>query len=256
MLKQDNPLMTMLTKIGNMMIVNFYFLLTCLPIVTILPACAALFHTMTKTVRTSGEGVTRDYFASFRDALNPGIFLSLMTVGSGLLLFTCVDFGWQMMHKTLLGTAYFAVGCILSVTWVMTVFYLAPALSRFEGNAFAILRIAFFLPSRNLLGTVLMAVLFAAMAFLTDFYPVVLLLLPAMYTDLVCGSVEKALKKFMNAAQVQTDLEVDIKQKESAANESIEKPVDEISALEQAKLMDVLENAAKTGEQGNENGGA
>lgn len=89
------------------------------------------------------------FFSAFRHALHPGVLLSLITAGGSLLLYTCVDFGYQMMRQNAVGTAYFSVGCILAYAWTATVFYLAPALSRFEGGVLDILRIAFYLPFRN-----------------------------------------------------------------------------------------------------------
>ena len=62
MFQMENPLMRMLTKIGNFILVSFYWLLTCIPVVTIIPACTALFHTVTKVIRQDGEGVTADFF--------------------------------------------------------------------------------------------------------------------------------------------------------------------------------------------------
>ena len=105
MFQMENPLMRMLTKIGNFILVSFYWLLTCIPVVTIIPACTALFHTVTKVIRQDGEGVTADFFSAFRHALHPGVLLSLITAGGSLLLYTCVDFGYQMMRQNAVGTA-------------------------------------------------------------------------------------------------------------------------------------------------------
>ena len=159
MFQMENPLMRMLTKIGNFILVSFYWLLTCIPVVTIIPACTALFHTVTKVIRQDGEGVTADFFSAFRHALHPGVLLSLITAGGSLLLYTCVDFGYQMMRQNAVGTAYFSVGCILAYAWTATAFYLAPALSRFEGGVLDILRIAFYLPFRNFFSVLLQMIL-------------------------------------------------------------------------------------------------
>ena len=197
MFQMENPLMRMLTKIGNFILVSFYWLLTCIPVVTIIPACTALFHTVTKVIRQDGEGVTADFFSAFRHALHPGVLLSLITAGGSLLLYTCVDFGYQMMRQNAVGTAYFSVGCILAYAWTATVFYLAPALSRFEGGVLDILRIAFYLPFRNFFSVLLQMILLAVMIFVVDFYPVLLLIVPALYVDLTCSGVEKALQRLV-----------------------------------------------------------
>lgn len=236
MLKQDNPLMTMLTRVGNLIMVSFYFVLTCLPVITIIPACAALFHTTTKIIRTTGDGVTQDYFSTLWHSLHPGVFLTLVTAGSGFILYTCIDFGRQMMQHSLWGTAYFAISCLLAVLWGDTVLYIAPALSRFEGGTWTIIRVAFYLPVRNILCTLLMVVLLAVLALLTDFYPVLLLIAPGLYMDLVCGGVEKALERFMQASGGEKTTSVP---EEAASSESEEAALAQaFSALEMARLMD------------------
>ncbi|MDE6837434.1 MAG: YesL family protein, partial [Acutalibacter sp.] len=58
----DNPLMSAMVRIANMMIVSFFWALCCLPVVTVIPATAALFHTTTKVLRENGNGVAGDYF--------------------------------------------------------------------------------------------------------------------------------------------------------------------------------------------------
>ena len=95
-----------LSRIANMMIVSFFWMVCCLPVVTILPATAALFHTTTKVIRGNGNGVIRDFFLSFKDSLKKGILLSLVClVSGGLLSFACgtagtsrgrAAFGWPI----------------------------------------------------------------------------------------------------------------------------------------------------------------
>lgn len=233
MFQMESPLMRLLTKIGGFILVSLYWMLTCIPVVTILPACAALYHTMTKVIRRDGEGVTRAYFTAFRDALNPGVLLSVLVVAVSLLLYTCVDFGRQMMDRNALGLAYFAVGCVLALVWTATVLYMAPALARFEGGVGTILRIAFYLPSRNFLSVFVMCALLAVMVLVVDFYPVLLMIVPALYTDLTCPGVEKALGKFMELNG--------LTQPEPAAGpapQPEQTSAGEFSALEQAALME------------------
>ena len=53
--KIENPLMVAMIKIANMMIVSFFWLLCCLPVVTIIPATAALYHTTVKVIRKTAR---------------------------------------------------------------------------------------------------------------------------------------------------------------------------------------------------------
>ena len=180
--------MKLLTKIANMMLVSILWVVACLPVVTVVPACAALFHTTTKVIRGRGNGVIRDYFRSFVDCLRKGWLLSVICILSGLVIYTCLDFGRQM--EGTFGTVYFAIGCLLALVWALMVLYIPPVLSRFEGSIGMVLRMALYLPSKRLLPSIGMLVLLAVVAFLTDFYPLFLMFSPGVYADLICTGME------------------------------------------------------------------
>lgn len=50
----NNPFIVFMVRLANMMIVSFYWVLCCIPVVTVLPACAALYHCVTRVVMASG----------------------------------------------------------------------------------------------------------------------------------------------------------------------------------------------------------
>jgi hypothetical protein len=52
----ENPVIVLMVKVANMIIVSLYWILCCIPVVTILPACAALFHTVSKVIFGNGNG--------------------------------------------------------------------------------------------------------------------------------------------------------------------------------------------------------
>lgn len=109
----DNPLIMALSRIANMMIVSFFWMVCCLPVVTILPATAALFHTTTKVIRGNGNGVIRDFFLSFKDSLKKGILLSLVCLVSGGLLSFALWYSWNLQGQSGFWLAYFLIGCLI-----------------------------------------------------------------------------------------------------------------------------------------------
>ena len=193
--KYDGPFMNMMTTIGNLMILSILWVLTCLPVITVIPASAALYHTVVKVVREKGRGVVKDYFVSFVANLKQGIIFSLMVVISGALLAYCIYIGFQMENT--FGFLYFGFGIFLAIIWAMTVLYIPPVLSRFEGSIKELLRMALYLPSKNMFHTFAMLILLAVIVFLTDFYPIVLMFTPGIFVDLVAGGIEKKLAIFM-----------------------------------------------------------
>lgn len=234
----DNPLIQAMSRIANMMIVSFFWLVCCLPVVTILPATAALFHTTTKVIRGTGNGVMRDFFASFRDSLKKGVLLSLLSLASGALLGFALWYSWQLQGSSGFWLAYFLIGCLIFFFWAVTVLHLPFALSRFEGRLSMYLRMALYFANVNLLKTLLRLVLLAVVVLLVDFYPItLLLLLPGLYMDLICGGVEKMLQRFMKDRGLLEEPE-----REAEAGEEQDALVS-MPSLEMARLYDEPENA-------------
>jgi len=231
----DGFLVKMLVKAGNMMIVSFLWLVSCIPIITIIPATAALFHTTTKVIRQSGTGVVRDFFKHLRGSLKQGVLLSIICVVIGLLLYTALDFGRQMWQSNILWALYYAFGFLLAFIFITMLLFIPPTLSRFECSVTTVLRLSLYFASRNLLRSVWFLVLLGFMALLIYIYPVTLLILPGLYFDLICGGMEKTLLAFMKASGLEEANQTSDGQT-SEDDTGVESP--EITSLELDKLME------------------
>lgn len=93
----NNPLIVSMVRLANMMIVSFYWVLCCIPVVTVLPACAALYHCVTRVVMAGGSGVTRDFFRSFKAALRPGVALTVIVEIVAALVYLGIRTGIQVI---------------------------------------------------------------------------------------------------------------------------------------------------------------
>lgn len=195
--RYGGPLMSVLVKIANLMILSFFWLLCSLPVVTMLPASAALYHTMVRTVHGSGSGVVRDYFKSFAGALKKGVLLSLLTAAASGLLAYALYFAWQAKDRSLWGAGYFILGVFIAIILISAVMHMVPALARFEGSVDMYVRMGLYFAGKSPLRTFLRILLLALTVFLADFYPIALLILPGVYMDLVSTGLEKQLGEFM-----------------------------------------------------------
>ena len=223
--RYDGPLMTYMTKVANLMLVSLMWVVCCIPVVTILPAGAAMFHTTTKIIRGNGSGIFRDFVKSFVGCLKKGVVLTLIVIASGLILFTCVDFGRQM--PGIFGLVYLIIGLVLMLSWALMVLYLPPVLSRFEGKITMYIRMSLYLSSQRLFRSIGMLLLLFLVAFLTDYFPMILMVTPGMYTDLICTGMEKALATFDDST----------KDEQTHENES-EETEETISALSLDRRLD------------------
>lgn len=226
----NNPLIVLMVKIANMIIVSLYWVICCLPVVTILPACAALYHTVNKVIHGNGNGVTRDFFRAFRDALNPGILLTaaLLLVG-GLVAFGIYT-GSRIWDAGIFGTVYMAAGILIGFISLTTLVYIAPALSRFNGKAGVILRLAMYFSMKNQLRSAWYVILLAGAFWVVDFFPLFLLVVPALYADLIRGGTEKVMCGYIQSAGLEESME------EAPEEETAAEP-EPLSAMELDRML-------------------
>ena len=195
--RYDNPFMNIMVRIANLMILSFFWLICCVPVFTILPATAALYHTTVRVVHGRGDGVAKDYFQAFAGSLRKGIPLSLIAAGAGALLAYSLYIGRQMMERSLAGTFYYVFGVVLAFLLAAAALHLVPALATFEGGVGMYLRLGLYFSAKNLLKTALRLLLLALVVLMADFYPIALLLLPGVYMDLVAPGMKKMTDRFM-----------------------------------------------------------
>ena len=197
----EGGIMRVLTRIANMMIVSFFWILGSLPVITVLPACAALYHTTVKIIRGSGSGVAHDFWKTWAGNLRQGIPLTLFALVFGGILGYCLYFGYHnAVHGWVL--AYFLIGCVLALALCCMVLWAGLVLSRFQGGLGTMVRLALYFAMGHPLANLLLLVLLLLVAFLVDFNPLLALILPAVWMDLAAGSIEKAFSAFQEAQQL------------------------------------------------------
>ena len=225
----NNPLIVFMVKIANMIIVSLYWVICCLPVVTILPACAALYHSVNKVINGNGNAVTRDFFRSFRDALRPGILLTVLVLVVGGLVAFGIYTGTRIWDAGVFGAIYMAVGVLIGFLCCTTLVYIAPALSRFNGNASVILRLAMYFAMKNQFRSLWYGVLLAGAFWIVDFFPLFLLVAPVVYTDLIRGGTEKMMTAYIQMSGLE--------QAEEAAEETPAAETEAISAMEMDAML-------------------
>lgn len=200
----NNPVIRAMVKIANMMIVSFYWVICCLPLITILPACAGLYHATTHAVfKDGGGGVTKAFFEAFKDACKPGILLSIAADILAVLIYLGIITGLQTWKENLFWALYLAVGLFIAFLLVSALIFMGPVLSRFSAGTGVVLRLAFYFSGRHIFRSVLRVLLLAVMVYIVDFFPLLLLIVPALYTDLIHGRVEKSMEEFITSSQLE-----------------------------------------------------
>ncbi len=225
--RYDNPFIVLMVRIANMMIVSFFWVLCCLPVVTILPACAALYYTVNKVIFGSGNGVVKAFFKAFVAALKPGILLTLLTLVFGGLIAFGLYTGSRIWDVGVFGAGYMAAGVLVAAICLPLLIFIPPTLSRFDGGIGIILRLSMYFSGKKLLRSLWYVALLAAAIWATEFFPLLLLVVPALYTDLIRGGVEKTMTAYIRDAGLE-DTEEDAPVREEAPEELSPRELDQL----------------------------
>ena len=196
--KYNNPLIRILIRIANLILVSLYWAVCCIPVVTIVTSTSAMYYTVYKVINQSGEGVTKAFFGAFKENFKKGILLSLLIAGSGAILVFDLYFGYKNFRTDTFAMVYFFIGIPIAFIWLSAVVYLPVVFARFDGTFGVMLQLTAYFSSRNILRTILMMIVLVLIIFLVDYYPVFLLILPGLYMELFRASWEKMIKKYLD----------------------------------------------------------
>lgn len=128
----DNKVLIFCGKVGDLIILNTLWLLCCIPVITIVPATAALYYCTMKIVRGEETYIARMFFHSLKQNLKQGIVMSL--IFAILAVFLYVDFQICFNLEGTLGSVLLTIFVILTVLVVMIYTYAVPLLAQFDNT--------------------------------------------------------------------------------------------------------------------------
>jgi len=155
----DSPFVTVGMKIANLLILNFYWLLGCLPVITIGASTIAAFTVTLKMVEDcEGVSMTRQFWSAYIKNLKHGIPLTLI---GGIVLYS-VWIDWQMFGKLEGNPVGFLLLAIVAAALLLAHYlYIFPLEARYENKLSTALVnsrricIRFFLRTLSLVGILL-----------------------------------------------------------------------------------------------------
>lgn len=152
----DNGFFRFMTRVADALILNLFFLITSLPVVTIGASYTALYYYCTKAVANEEGYLWKSYWKSFKTNFVQGFLMEAFFVIVGVILYIDIKFlygkftasgalGWRILFFIVIGMALVAV---------LTFMYAFPLLSRFDNSTFRIIKNAAFMSIRHLPQTV------------------------------------------------------------------------------------------------------
>lgn len=152
----NNGFFVFMGKVGDFIILNVIFLLTCLPIITIGPAVTALYYVIWKMKDRKDVYVIRDYFYSFKQNFKQGIIIWIIM--AAVLAVIGIDVFFSDMMGGTIGSVFKTGAFILIVFWFFTFSYVFPVLSKFVNTTKRTFQYSIYLALRYLPNTIIMAI--------------------------------------------------------------------------------------------------
>lgn len=194
---KENPMLFWFSKIGDFFILSILWLLLCLPVVTFIPACIALFDSVAHCIHGDEEGCIDRFFRTLKRELFRGILLSILWVAIGLLLVWGYNILYQMGQENQAMAAYSLVYLLTMLIPLGILAWLIPVESRFEHSFTGLFRAAIVYSISHLPITVVLLVILALAVVLVLLIPVLGVLMPAIAVTVQCWFVERVFKKYI-----------------------------------------------------------
>lgn len=158
-LDMDSPLMRVLNRVGDLLILNILMIICCIPVITIGAAYTGMHYVLLKMVRDREGYLVRGFFKSFVQNFKQATLIwILMLLVIAVYVGDILIFNYSGMEfPKAVVVAVLAVAIIL----LMMAVYVFPLQSRFENTIRNTLRNALILAFANLPKTLLMMVLYA-----------------------------------------------------------------------------------------------
>ena len=195
--KPDSDLMIVLTQLTDCIFLSMFWLLGCLPVVTMGASCAALYDSVYRGLRKGDKHSWQRFASVFRENWKAGILPTLVFLVLASLVGRGVILTWNAVAAGRAPWMLFSVAALLGVLALGILSLLFPVLSRFENSLGGLLKNTLLLALGNLPGTIALGILYAMAGYLCARFVFPLFFLPALASLIGSLFVEPMLRPFM-----------------------------------------------------------
>ncbi|MCI9078933.1 MAG: YesL family protein [Lachnospiraceae bacterium] len=132
----DSKFFAVMSKIGDFIVLNILFVITCIPIITIGTSFCALYTTCKKRLYDRESYITKNYIAAWKENFRNATIIWLFFLILLPVLYLFSGFFAQNMNNILIVTAYFVV----IILYIFSITYAFPLQASFVNGPFHIIR--------------------------------------------------------------------------------------------------------------------
>lgn len=197
LLRPDSGLMITMTQLTDCIFLSLFWILGCIPVVTIGTACAAVYDAAFRGFRGGDKHPWQRFWTVYKENWKAGLVPTVLFLILFALLTKAMILLW---NAAVLGNAswmLFSGGAFLGITAFGVLSLLFPVLSRFENTLGGLLKNTALLALANLPRTILLGILNAVAVFLCIRYVFPLFFLPALAALIASLLVEPMFRPFL-----------------------------------------------------------
>lgn len=182
----DSPVMSFLSQVADLVILNILWLVFCLPVFTIGASTTAMYRVCLNILRGEGSGVVRTFWASFKLNFRQGVLIFLISLlPLALVIYELWVFLSGAVETTLWTGAMF---CLPFLLVSMILAYVYPLLAQFDNSILNTLKNACLLAVSKLPYSLIMTALNLS-AFLLFYFATSFFFQTAIFWLLIGGSL-------------------------------------------------------------------
>ena len=197
LLKPDSGLMVTMTQLTDSIFLSLFWILGCIPVVTIGTSCAALYDAAYRGFRRGDKHCWQRFWRVFRENWKGGIAPTIVFLALFSLLGRAMILVWNAAVLGGISWMLFSAAAFLGVTGLGILSLTFPVLSRFENSFLGLLKNTLLLALANLPRTIGLGIVTAGAIFLCVRFVFPLFFLPALAALIDSLLVEPMFKPFL-----------------------------------------------------------
>ena len=193
----DSALMITMAQLTDCIFLSLFWLLGCLPVVTIGTSCAALYDAVYHAFRKGEKHSWRRFADTFRSNWKAGLLPTVVFLAVFFLLGKTLIGLWNSAVAGSIGWMLFSGAAFLGILVLGILSLMFPVLSRFENSFLGLLKNTFFLAMANLPRTLVLGLMNGAAVFFCAVFVVPVCFLPGLAALLATLFIEPMFKPYM-----------------------------------------------------------
>ncbi len=192
----DGNFYTYTGKIFDVILVSIYWLIGCIPVITIGASFSALYAAVTKSVRHDRDSVSRQFWHAYRQNLIPSIPLTLIYVGVIFLMFLNIGILDAKLRNTF-GIFFIVLYALVIVFFIIAACYAFPALSQFAMPSGWFIKLSFYMTVKHLPISIVLFAVFAVSYVALLAKPTLFMVIPGAVSCMASYMIEPLLDRHM-----------------------------------------------------------